>query len=100
MAYCGPRGIPLSGFLSWDQHDQDAALAWAGHESRRCRSCGYHPDEGPRHTHVDVCPGCVQMDRASGDAKDIRGAHVRPVNGSLADCPRCLQEVAANTPGR
>lgn len=99
MAYCGPRGIPLSTFLSWDQHDQDAALAWAGHESRRCQSCGSHPDEGARHAHVDVCPGCVTADRVAGDAKEIRGAHVKLAAGSAGACPRCLEEVALNSRG-
>ncbi len=40
MAYCGPRGIPLTEFLAWDETDQDAALAWQSYESRRCREDG------------------------------------------------------------
>lgn len=100
MAYCGPRGIPLSTFLGWPANDQDAALAWSGYESQRCSTCGTHPGEGARHAHVDVCPGCVKRDAAAEGAEKIRGAHVKLAPGSLATCPRCLEEVAANRPGR
>lgn len=98
MGYCGPRGIPLSTFLSWDQSDQDAALEWAGYESRRCNSCGYHPDEGGAHAHVDVCPGCVELERRreGEDLKNLRGAHVRLARGTAATCERCQAEAAAN----
>src|SRR3546814_5371021 len=66
MRYCGPKGIPLEEFLKWSQSSQDAALEWQAHEDRRCRQCGYHPDEHPSgvHAHVDVCPGCAA--RAKG----------------------------------
>ena len=99
MAYCGPRGIPLSRFLSWPQDDQDAALAWAGYESRRCRSCGHHPDEDLNHVHVDVCPGCVARKPYEKDAADTPGAHARLARGHRADCTRCKAEDAANRPG-
>jgi hypothetical protein len=97
MAYCGPRGIPLSTFLGWDQADQDAALAWQQYEASRCPKCGTHPEEGRRHFHVDVCPTCVDLEKvsASEDAK-VRGAHVSPAHGSRGECPRCLAEVQAN----
>src|SRR3546814_15450534 len=57
MRYCGPKGIPLEEFLKWSQSSQDAALEWQAHEDRRCRQCGYHPDEHPSgvHAHVEVC---------------------------------------------
>lgn len=95
MGYCGPRGIPLSQFLSWDQADQDAALAWAGHESRRCSSCGHHPDVDDRtvHTHVDVCPGCARTAMASKAASETPGAHVHLAPGRTGDCPRCVAAV-------
>lgn len=96
MAYCGPRGIPLSTFLSWSKGDQEAALAWSGHESRRCRSCGYHPDEDLQHVHVDVCPGCVKRDAHAKAAKDVAGAHVRLAHGTAASCERCQLERQAN----
>lgn len=98
MAYCGPRGIPLSRFLSWDQADQDAALAWQTYEARRCPGCGTHPDEGAKHFHIDVCPTCIQLEktRQSDDAK-ARGAHVLPALGKTAECTRCMAELEANT---
>ncbi|WP_182112886.1 hypothetical protein [Actinotalea sp. JY-7876] len=98
MAYCGPRGIPLSAFLRWEQDDQDAALAWSGYEARRCSSCGTHPDEGPRHVHINVCSGCVERDRAAGDeAAKVRGAHIHLAGGTSASCPRCTAERKANS---
>lgn len=97
--FTGAHGIPLSEFLSWDQHDQDVALAHQGYESRRCRSCGHHPDNGPAvHAHIDVCPGCVALKAAEKDAKDIPGAHVRLATGSRATCARCVAERDANRP--
>lgn len=100
MAYCGPRGIPLSAFLSWSKDDQDAALGWAGYESRRCRGCGSHPDEGPRHAHTDECPGCLKQEAATKAARDIPGAHVHLAPGTTAECARCTLEREANTPRR
>lgn len=89
MAYCGPRGIPLSVFLSWDDDDQDAALAWQAHEAGRCPSCGTHPDEwteslgGHRdayHGELVICPGCQQLDATRSNhekgAGKMPGAHV------------------------
>lgn len=102
MAYCGPRGIPLSTFLSWSKDDQAAALAWSGYESRRCRNCGFHPDEDQRHTHTDICPGCVKRDQAAKAAEDTPGAHVRLAHGTAATCDRCQLErqVQAAAPTR
>lgn len=99
MAYCGPRGIPLEEFLEWGDLSQDAALAWQSYENRRCQSCGHHPEEGPRHAHVDVCPGCVARSHIdeSEDAK-VRGAHVRMAAGTPGTCQRCISEIAANQP--
>lgn len=97
MAYCGPQGIPLSVFLSWSRQDQEAALAWQQYEARRCGSCGSHPDEGDHHVHTDVCPGCVQLQRArdSDDAK-VPGAHTHLTHGTTSDCARCMAEIEAN----
>ena len=87
MAYCGPRGIPLSRFLDWDDGDQDAALVWQAHEARRCPSCGTHPDDwdptkgGDRSAYaaeVVICPGCRTLDdaRAHGPERPPYGAHL------------------------
>lgn len=86
MAYCGPRGIPLSEFLSWDETDQDAAMAWQMHEARRCPSCKTHPDEwdedagGRRDAYaadIAVCPGCRTLDAARSRHEDTPpGAHL------------------------
>lgn len=100
MAYCGPKGIPLDEFLGWPETSQAAALAWQAHERRRCPACGYHPDDGQPHAHIDVCPGCVQVEHAQAtDDADARGAGVRLVRGTAAECPRCVSVARANGEG-
>jgi len=96
MAYCGPRGIARSDFLRWDLDDQDAAMAWQSYENARCGSCGHHPDEPTRHLHVDVCPGCVdvQRTRESGALEETRGSHLRWAGGGAGGCQRCIDEAA------
>lgn len=103
MNYCGPKGIPLSGFLQWDQTDQDAALMWQSHESRRYPD-GTHPDdwdpaEGGSsrayHPHIDVHPGAALLEAASStdDFQQAgKGAHVHLAAGPASDCPRCTQQ--------
>lgn len=107
MSYCGPRGIPLSQFLEWDQADQDNALAWSAHESRRYPD-GTHPDDwdeeigGSRrayHAHVDKHPGAALLEaaQASEDFLAIgRGAHVHLVGGAAAECVRCMRDQRFN----
>lgn len=96
MAYCGPRGIALSEFLRWDPKDQEAALAWAAYEGRRCKSCGTHPDEWADdklayHAHLTECRGCKHLQRLSNtdEAKRGDGRFVVMQGGSAADCPQC-----------
>ncbi|MFL6141571.1 MAG: hypothetical protein ACJ72N_06850 [Labedaea sp.] len=87
MAYCGPRGIPLSEFLSWRESDQQAALAWQAYESRRCAGCGSHPDDwdpdlggDPRAWRAEtrICQGCVELQRrhTEPDNQNVRGLHI------------------------
>ncbi len=99
MAYCGPKGIPLEEFLAWGEASQDAALAWQAYEARRCPGCGAHPEEGPRHAHIDVCAGCVARGHAE-ESEDLkaRGAHIRMAAGTPGQCRRCLSELEANRP--
>lgn len=101
MAYCGPRGIPLSMFLAWSEDDQQAALGWQSHEARRCTSCGTHADEwseqagGDRdayHGEAYQCPGCLRLERTRQAPEVVQGdpgMHVRLVHGIHRDCPRC-----------
>jgi hypothetical protein len=101
MSYCGPKGIPLSGFLSWSVADQDAALAWQAHENRRCPGCGTHPDDwnekkgGSRHAYHGewgTCQGCVELQRLNESPQvqsGGRGVHTRLAPGSHGDCERC-----------
>ena len=103
MAYCAPKGIPLSRFLAWSTADQDAALAWQAHDNRRCGACGTHPDDwdedkgGTRyayHAEAYVCRGCVESQRMQESPTVVdggRGVHVRLAMGSHGDCPRCTR---------
>lgn len=45
MDYCGPRGIPHSSFLQWNEADQDKAIAWMLDQSSRCPGCGTYPSD-------------------------------------------------------
>jgi hypothetical protein len=71
MAYCGPRGLAWSEFLSWDQISRDAALLWARMEAETC-SCGTRLEEWDRDkgghpaayvATVRECPGCAALAR-------------------------------------
>jgi hypothetical protein len=96
MAYCGPRGIPLSEFLRWSRADQDAALAWTAHENRRCGNCGTHPDEWSEdnlayHAHLTECVGCRQLQRLANtdDAKTGEGRFAVMMGGPATACQNC-----------
>lgn len=99
MAYCGPRGIPLSVFLSWPQDDQQAALAWQLHENRRCRDCGTHPEDWPRdpkkhrhHVEIHRCEGCARLQQVADTdryRKGGRGLHLVNARGPAKACPTC-----------
>jgi hypothetical protein len=79
MAYCGPRGIARSRFLSWPAEDQDAALAWAQLDRTVCKRCGTEPaDWDPAHGGhreafvplVRIDPGCELIDAMQGNLQD------------------------------
>lgn len=100
MAYCGPRAIPLSVFLStWSPEDQEAALSWQAHESRRHGACGTHPEDFPArepsgvHFHPSVCAGCQALERArellEQDKDGTRGLSIVAATGPAVDCPAC-----------
>jgi hypothetical protein len=96
MAYVGPLGIPLSEFLGWSPDDQDAALAWRAHESRRCPH-GHHPDDGRVHHHINVCPSCADRSRVESTSEwkhAPHGAHITAVRGTSKDCARCAEDLA------
>lgn len=98
MNYCGPRGIPLHAFLEWPQESQDAALAWAAHEARRCPGCRTHRDDWadraePVHWHDEVCPGCQHKANAvkqlQNDADGTKGVVLVCAHGSRKECEIC-----------
>lgn len=106
MAYCGPRGIPLSVFLgrvvgpadpAWLASDRDAVLSWTSYEGRRCKNCGTHPEEWAEdryafHAHLAQCKGCQHQQRLteSRDAREAgRGIYAVMAQGPAAECPQC-----------
>jgi hypothetical protein len=99
MAYVGPRGIPLSSFLTWSPEDQEAALSWQAHEGRRHGACGTHPEDfaDPRHPdvhfHPAVCTGCQRLAAArealAGDNDGTRGLDIVASAGAPVDCAVC-----------
>lgn len=98
MDYCGPRALPLSKFLSWDQHDQDAALAWQGYERQRCNQCGYHPLENAdgTHVHAETCPGCVARSSAGkSEAAKAPGVVIHLARGAAGTCDTCRAALIA-----
>ena len=94
MAYCGPRGIALSAFLSWSHADQESALAWMAQEARRCRGCGTVDDDfsDPDAWHAETltCKGCLKLESARATVdKDARGKVTRLARGPEHSCPTC-----------
>lgn len=100
MRYVGPAARPLSEFLGWPAQDQAAALSWQAHEAHRCAGCGRHPDDPPRHPHVEICPDCVALDTARKELREEPGAHVVWAHGLRTDCPTCSPPKTATTSTR
>jgi hypothetical protein len=101
MAYCGPKGIPLSTFLKWSESDQQAALAWQGHEARR-HSCGTHPEDWADptgrpveavHYVEQICRGCqvlqAAQERLEAGRDRTRGLGLVAHHGPRAGCTSC-----------
>lgn len=87
MAYCGPRGIPRSTFLSWPDDDQEWALEWMRNERARCPGCGHHADdvfdpdaEGQWDAQLLRCHACAARDAAVEANREINrdGLYVIP----------------------
>lgn len=99
MAYCAPRGIPLSTFLSWPLSDQDAALSWLRAEARRCSGCGTDPEDWADgdawHAETRLCPGCAKREAAQAEEnkKDRKGHLVRLARGPSHECPSCSKKI-------
>jgi hypothetical protein len=75
MNYCGPKGIPLSTFLSWPIDDQEAALWWQAESNLHCGECGTAPWEweaDPDAYGVEEfgCRGCAMLRAAQKKADE------------------------------
>lgn len=84
LAYCAPRGIPLSVFLGramypgdpvWLEDDTVAALEWHADDAYRCDGCGLDTRETVGPDNEDKwnaelsghCDGCRAAERARAD---------------------------------
>ena len=98
MAYCGPRGIPLSEFLRWAESDQQAAIDWMAYENQRCKGCGTHPadwaeDEFAFHAHAKECKGCARKQQLEASiGRDERGIFAVLNPGRADACPQCSND--------
>lgn len=81
LDYCVPLALPHSEFLSWDEEDQDKALAHLRYQASVCNGCGTRKDEWSedRFAYVaqsDRCLGCEvlaqEKDNLPEDTKGIR----------------------------
>lgn len=90
MAYCGPRGIPLSRFLGWPVDDQQAAMAWMAEDRLRCSQCGtaeWEWDENPDAylATAHLCKGCnrvgTQRRNVDKQAEAFPGLQIRLTSG-------------------
>lgn len=66
MKICDDYGIPHSEFLSWDEDDQDKAIAFRIHEMQHCSRCGTSPEEWEEDRYayspeVRRCRGCEMI---------------------------------------
>lgn len=81
LAYCVPNGIPHSRFLSWEEDDQDKALAYVRDKALVCNGCGTKRSEWSEDRHAFIaqqrrCPGCerleMERDNVPPDAKGVQ----------------------------
>jgi hypothetical protein len=78
LAYCAPRGIPLSTFFDrWTLNDRMAALDWLADQNGRCPGCGQKVDECM--ADIEVSPEYV------AEAKRCHACEVRRITMEEAD---------------
>jgi hypothetical protein len=97
MRYIGPKGIPYSEWLGWDQFSRDAAMAWQAREADRCPQCGQLHSEWldgdgkdllievdgqlmpPKVVQEFKCPACTaiaeRQETAQENGADDKGIH-------------------------
>lgn len=86
MAYCGPKGIPHSEFLTWPIDDQAKALGWQSEQNQVCNGCGTSGWEWERNRRAYtaapfVCMGCMALEQGrtanEDQAKKTPGMQIR-----------------------
>lgn len=94
MAYCGPRGIPHSEFLSWPLDDQAKALGWMAEDAQKCSECGtadweWMEDPNAYHAGPHVCRGCTAVAVARQEyasyAGKVSGLKIQLLKGGGVD---------------
>jgi len=91
LAYCAPRGIPLSVFLGrvvgngdpqWTPRDAEAAVLWHIEQSARCSGCGRPRNEcmvefaeAPEYEVTPIrCWACEARDKMSQEFREKGGS--------------------------
>lgn len=88
-----PLGIPHSAFLSWEEADQDKALAYRREQSTVCTGCGTRQAEwdADRFAYVGEshqCAGCEVLEQERENVPDkAKGVRVFLVPRELATDP-------------
>lgn len=88
-----PAGIPHSVFLSWDEDDQDKALAYRREQATVCTGCGTRRAEweADRFAYVaqsHQCPGCEVLSQEQDNVPPkARGVHSYLVPRAFATVP-------------
>lgn len=92
MAYCNPRGIPLSIFQgrvvrpgvdpTWTAEDANAAVAYERWRAGACRSCGTRASEWEKDRFAYVskgyaCPGCELIEQARRDIPESAAGYIQ-----------------------
>lgn len=105
MAYCGPRGIPHSVFLSWPELDQDKALEWAREQATVCDGCGtrraeWDADGDAYYAVPSICRGCeaIEYERESVPDK-AKGVRIGLMERAVVEAKQLAAEAAQEGSG-
>lgn len=86
-----PKALPHSVFLSWDEADQDKALAYTREQATVCTGCGTRAADWERDRFAFVgqshqCPGCEVLSQEQDNVpKTARGVKVFLAPRALAE---------------
>lgn len=79
MALCEKYQVPHSEFLSWEEEDQDLAIAYHLYQARFCPQCGtdhteWEKDRFAYEPELYRCRGCELQELKSEEVQEQGGA--------------------------